>query len=28
VTPGVNPQHAIMALSMLASERIAEATPG
>jgi choline dehydrogenase-like flavoprotein len=27
-TPGVNPQHAIMALSMLASERIAEATPG
>jgi choline dehydrogenase-like flavoprotein len=27
-TPGVNPQHAIMALSMLASERIAEATAG
>jgi choline dehydrogenase-like flavoprotein len=27
-TPGVNPQHAIMALSMLASERIASATPG
>jgi choline dehydrogenase-like flavoprotein len=26
-TPGVNPQHSIMALSMLASERIAEAAP-
>ena len=27
-TPGVNPQHSIMALAMLASERIAEARPG